>query len=399
MGEPIFILGAPRSGTTLLRVMLDSHPAIACGPETPWLAAHQPRSVMALHRFLCDHPQGYCRNFGAGPEPVRAAMRALVDSLLGGYARSRGKSRWAEKTPGSALHLPTLLELFPDAHLIHLVRDPLDVALSTVRIPEHRRGLAPRFESTLCLGEGRHIDSTLLAAVLRWTSWNRLIDEHTRGRHVLPVSYERLVRAPEAEARRLLEFVGEPFDPRVLAFAEQLHDLPASEWGSADLREHPTITAERAGRAERELDSETISLLRTFARRKGEAVPDTPPSRRDRAGMLAEWLVALCPRLGLDAATAPDAASAWLDALATIDWAGGATLACGSPRDPLAWVVTLLGGEVVFRGETLEDLRKLAEQLRVRVRWGDAERPDAVLACDAPDAVKSPGRAATDLGG
>src|SRR5262249_42877086 len=96
---PIFILALPRSGSTLLRTLLDSHPSIACGPETPWLGAHQPSSVMALHQFLTESPFGYCRNFGVAPDVVTDACHQFVTSLLEGYARSKGKQRWAEKTP------------------------------------------------------------------------------------------------------------------------------------------------------------------------------------------------------------------------------------------------------------------------------------------------------------
>ena len=61
--EPIFIVGVPRSGTTLLRVILDSHSRIACGPEAPWLARSD-HSIKNLYQFMAQDPLGYVRSYG-----------------------------------------------------------------------------------------------------------------------------------------------------------------------------------------------------------------------------------------------------------------------------------------------------------------------------------------------
>lgn len=365
MPEPIFILGVPRSGTTLLRAILDSHPYIACGPETPWLGAHQPRSVAALYRFLLDSPQGYVAAFRMDAGVVRDATRAFVDSLLLAYARSKGKPRWAEKTPDNALHLPTLLDLFPDARCIHLVRDPLDVALSTVRIPDHRRGLSPRLEASMCVGEGCSTTPTLTGAVLRWTHWNRLIARDAPN--ALRVRYASLVREPEHEVRRILDFLGEPFDPGVLDFSRRPHDFLPADWGGSDLARHARIVTDRLDRAARELDAPTRAFLASLAQWE-HAAPFEPIPRDDALLRFAADEIALwAERLGLDPALAEPAARAWIEVFSQHNWAGASVLTA-VPSHPLPWMLAILGADLACVPDLPPASERLARRLRVRAR-------------------------------
>ena len=250
---PILIFGVPRSGTTLLRTLLNAHPAIAAGPEAPWLAEHQPRSLLGLTRYLAEDPLGWCANFGGTREEAFAAARAMLDSLMGAYAARRGKRRWAHKTPNDILRAETLLELLPDARVIWLVRDGLDVAMSTAITAEHRRGIAPLYEQKLKLADGVMAPSTPFTALLRWGLWNHRVRRALGARERLVVRYETLVREPRQALEALCDFIEEPFEPAMLDYASQQHDLPAWEWGSADVRSHEGIQEGRAGRALREL--------------------------------------------------------------------------------------------------------------------------------------------------
>ncbi|MFG0283435.1 MAG: sulfotransferase [Phycisphaerales bacterium JB039] len=250
---PILIFGVPRSGTTLLRALLNAHPAIAAGPEAPWLAEHQPRSLLGATRYLAEDPLGWCANFGGTREEVFSAARAMLDSLMGAYAARRGKRRWAHKTPNDILHAETLLELLPDARVIWLVRDGLDVAMSTAVTAEHRRGIAPLYEQQLKLAEGVMAPSAPLMALVRWGLWNHRVRRALGRRERLVVRYESLVRDPRAALEAVCGFLEEPFDPAMLDYAARQQDLPGWEWGSADVRAHGAIRAERAGRAAREL--------------------------------------------------------------------------------------------------------------------------------------------------
>jgi protein-tyrosine sulfotransferase len=384
-GAPIFVIGVPRSGTTLLRTMLDSHPNIAAGPETPWLCAHQPRSIGALVEYLCGDPHGYVANFGGTRAEVVASARLMVDALLSGYAARRGKGRWAEKTPDNLLHLAFLAELFPDARFIHLRREALDVAMSTSVVAEHRKGISERHEKRLALGPGAEVDNTPLAAALRRTMWERRIEAGLAGRQAITVDYEVLVREPEAAMRRVLEFVGEPFDRAVLDYAASQHDWPAWEWGSADvahLGKGGGITAERVGRAARELSAVDLDILGPFAGRPAPApgtgvrLASMEELRSERFTRLMGWLNGVAGPLGLRTFTTWSKVWEypwlWFGALAGVRWPGSRLVDLGSELSPMPWVAAMLGAHVTMI-ETDERWiplwRKLRAALGVKIDW------------------------------
>ncbi|MFI4881289.1 MAG: sulfotransferase, partial [Phycisphaerales bacterium JB064] len=244
---PIFILGVPRSGTTLLRTMLDAHPSIACGPETPWLAEHQAATILGLVRELRDPEHGYCKSFKQPASVVHTAARNFLEELMLGYARSRGKKRWAEKTPNNVLHLDALHAIVPDAKYVWITRDALDVAHSTVSVAEHRKGIAPVYENSLRMAPKATTDSTALAAMMRWVNWNRRIEAFLSDKPHFHLTYESLVCTPRDEMRRLCAFIEEPFDGSMLAYDKSRHDLPAWEWGSTDVAHHGKVVTGRIG--------------------------------------------------------------------------------------------------------------------------------------------------------
>lgn len=251
---PIIVLGVPRSGTTLLRTMLDAHPNIACGPETPWLAEHQPATLLGLVRAMCEPEYGYCKSYGQPAEVVHRAARGFLDEVMLTYARGRGKTRWAEKTPNNALHLDALYELLPDARWVWITRDALDVAHSTSIVADHRKGIAPVYERSLKVSRTASTANTPLAATLRWVNWNRRIEAFLGDRSFHHLTYERLVCTPEAELRSLCEFLGEPFDRSMLAYDTARHDLPSWEWGSTDVSQHGKVVTGRIGAGMEHLD-------------------------------------------------------------------------------------------------------------------------------------------------
>jgi len=198
--RPIFVVGCPRSGTTLLRLVLDAHPSIACGPETHVLED--------LARTLGDRA-GQLQEFGFD----RAFWLERVRTFFGGfheeYARRRGKPRWADKTPGYVLLLDLIDELFPDAQIVHVLRDGHDVVASQ----REKWGYRPAFTCANGGWEehvraGRRFGARVGATSGRYTE----------------VRYERLVAEPEAVLRTLCDFLGEPFVPELLAYHEAEHD-------------------------------------------------------------------------------------------------------------------------------------------------------------------------------
>lgn len=369
MSTPIFILGVPRSGTTLVRTILDSHPAIACGPETPWLGGHHPRTAMRLHEFLVTHEHGYCANFHQPRAVATRAVRLMVDELLTTYARSRGKQRWAEKTPDNALYVPFLTELFPEAKLILVSREGLDVACSTSIVAEHRRGVSKWHEGNLGFAPDAGVRNTPLAALLRWRHWSRILSDSLSSRPHFHLRYESLVTNPEPALRELCSFLSEPFDAAMLAFAQKKHDFPAWEWGSADVQARPQITRDRVGRAQRDLTPPQLDILSTLITPRQS--PITPTS--EHIDTLRQWITALAEPLGLSAPADTDwtrVTAAWLGHWTHALHAPACTFA-GSAISIWAWLAALTGARVHLAATTDTDhprIPRLLELLHLRDR-------------------------------
>ncbi len=362
---PIFILGVPRSGTTLLRTLLDSHSAIACGPETPWLGGHQPRSVMELWRFLREHEKGYCASYRMSPNIATEAARGLVSTLMDRYAAARGKSRWAEKTPDNILHIPFLLELFPEARVLLITRNGPDVALSTSTTAEHRKGISPFLEQNLSFGPGVPVvQNNPLTAILRWRHWNNLAAQALHGREHLPIAYEHLVTEPQTTMQRVTEFIGEPFEPSMLDYAKFGHEFPGWEWGSADVRARGTITTSRIGQARKEFSPAQLALLDPIA---GRAPAPDPGDAV--ISLAASQLSDLSIPLGLGRVS-PEQAKEWVHDLSLRNWVGQSMTIPGEGKNPTAWAAGLLGGHGTFTGPGPDPaLARLRDNLRVRIDW------------------------------
>src|SRR5919112_1006367 len=116
MDDPRFIVGNDRSGTTMLRLILDRGPDLAIPPES---------------MFLTDFDDVF---EAGGPAPADA-YRFIVEAPYAAYAAKHGKPRWADKTPHYVHHIDHLLRVWPRARFVVLVRDGRDVALSLRRMP------------------------------------------------------------------------------------------------------------------------------------------------------------------------------------------------------------------------------------------------------------------------
>ncbi|MGH9360521.1 MAG: sulfotransferase family protein [Thermoanaerobaculia bacterium] len=206
------IVGVPRSGTTLLRLMLDAHPELAIPPETGFLtalaalAARGEESREAVLRAISGSPcwpdfhldpAALAREL-EGIEPFTAAEGARAFYRL--YARRFGKARFGDKTPGYAGRLAAIESLLPEARFIHLIRDGRDVALSV-------RGLwfspGDTLERIACDWRKRVRKARAQAA---------------RCRHYLEVRYEELVADTTSVLRRVCDFAELRFEPAMEAY-------------------------------------------------------------------------------------------------------------------------------------------------------------------------------------
>ncbi len=228
--QPIFIVGSPRSGTSLLRLILDSHPSIACGPETHVLSDLDDslgRHWIRLQRY------------GAEMDFWHSAYAELFGRFQAEYAARRGKTRWADKTPSHAQHLEFVTALFPEAQVLHLIRDARQVTASALSRWGWRRAWA-------------------MPAI-----WRRSVEmARAHGRSAAAARYreirfEELVGATEETLRGVFDWLGESWDPRVLDYDRFDHDGRGRNQkvsSAARKRGGSAIDAGRARRPSHKLD-------------------------------------------------------------------------------------------------------------------------------------------------
>jgi len=205
--QPIFVLGFPRSGTTLLEQTLSAHPRIGAGDELPFIA-----EIAELMPRLLESPLAYP---DALAELWMGDHREDLNNLRDHYLRRVGalgivpqSATWfTDKMPLNEMHLGLIHLLFPESPLLHVTRHPLDVVLSVY--------------SNL-LTHGFYCAYALESIARHYALVMDLVEHygHEMQLNYLRVRYEDMVEDQEASIRRVLTFIGEDFDPSCLAFHE-----------------------------------------------------------------------------------------------------------------------------------------------------------------------------------
>ena len=229
MNPYLFIVGCPRSGTTLLRRIIDAHRQIAITRETHWIAKRFERrqgvtpdglvTPELLSWLLSDEKftrmgigQDELEGLVAGEEPV--SYSTFVTGIFDLYGKGQGKRLVGDKTPAYVRRIPTLHALWPEARFVHLIRDGRDVCMSAInwRKADHALG---RFSTW-------GVDPITTAAV--WWEWHVRLGREDGGSlapklyHEVP--YEALVSVPEETCAALCDFLGLPYDDAMLKFHE-----------------------------------------------------------------------------------------------------------------------------------------------------------------------------------
>lgn len=227
MPEPFpFIVGNPRSGTTLLRALLDSHPRLAVPPESYFVVTlahlrelYERDDGLAVESLTADLLQH--RRFKRWDLPERALREALdrsaptsyadaIRTVYALYAERHGKSRYADKTPKYVEDLHLLTELFPEALFVHIVRDGRDVALSYLEVD-----WGP---------------NSMIEAARRWRHRVELGREAGAAlgpERYMEVRYEDLVADPERELREVCRFISVEFEPAMFEYTDRAEDFIA----------------------------------------------------------------------------------------------------------------------------------------------------------------------------
>jgi tetratricopeptide (TPR) repeat protein len=199
--RPVFVVGMPRSGTTLTEQILSSHPSVAGAGESPEMPL-----IAASLGLLPDDAQQFAKRVS---KLSPAESRALARRYLAVLNRESGTAlRVTDKTPGNFTNLGLIALLFPNAKIIHTRREPLDTCISCFTTPFKERAFL--YTSDLAtLGAYYHEYEDLMA--------------YWRANLPLPIcesKYEELIESPEEQSRRLIDAIGLPWDPACLAFHE-----------------------------------------------------------------------------------------------------------------------------------------------------------------------------------
>ena len=249
---PIVLGGCGRSGTTLLRMMLDSHRRICCGPES------------SLFRRRAIDTRWLAGRFGFAHGEVRAIYDSAASrpAFIEGFAalcmQKAGKARWAEKTPRNIGRIAEIFRCFPQARFVHVLRDGRDVACS-LRTHQRHRVVDGKLVPT-------GIRRPIAGCALRWV---RDIEGSRRwwaDPRFMTVRYEDLVLDPRPALERLMAFVGEAWDEAMLAHAAAHSPFRDATRFAQNPEALGAVSTASLGRWQRDLDERD---KRTFKRIAG----------------------------------------------------------------------------------------------------------------------------------
>jgi hypothetical protein len=271
MDAPIFIVGANRSGTTLLRLILNAHSRIAIPDELLYITSYLDNRGIEQWKDL-DISLSHYRNFvnrflerndeALSPLDLEALADHIVTSTspnfrspyqmaLEAWARHHGKERWGEKTPSNIFYAETIMEMFPDAQFIHLIRDP-------------RAGVAS-MQDVWFFSNDPVFNALNRKKYL--TVGQSTLEKHVPASQRRVVRYEDLVRNPASVVQSLCTFLDEPFESHMLEFyrdSEQyMKDEAAESFNKAATR---PISSDNIDKWKHQLSPSAIAKIESLCR-------------------------------------------------------------------------------------------------------------------------------------
>ncbi len=264
--RPIFVVGCPRSGTTMLSLMIHAHPRLAMPPESRFLLKtwrkrekygdlSKPQQRMALAKS-CVRTGSKVRDLGLDPDETLQAILAApptIGSAFGTvfkmFADKHGAARWGDKRPAYYQEVDVLLRLFPDAQIVHIVRDGRANVASLKKMPwwpyDSIGSMAAWSQAEYC---SQRNAKRLPADVF----------------HV--IRYESLVADPEPVLRELCAFLGEEFVPAMLEPNEVRDVVPEKKTWHGNLKQ--SVNTDRVESWRKGLEPWELGLMETVLRRK-----------------------------------------------------------------------------------------------------------------------------------
>jgi len=264
--RPVFVVGCPRSGTTLLSLMIHAHPRLAMPPESRFLLALWRRraeladlSTRQEHRRLArtiTRRRSRLDDLGLDRrETVKAIMAApptlgsAFGTVFAEFARRHGKARWGDKRPLYYQEVDVLLRLFPDAQIVHIVRDGRANVASLKAMPWWP------YDSIGAMAQWSHAE---------WCSRRNSRRLPADTFHV--VRYESLVTDPRPVLGELCDFLEEEFDPAMLQPAEVREIVPERKTWHAKL--DSAVSTDRVDAWRDRLEPWEVGLMETVLARK-----------------------------------------------------------------------------------------------------------------------------------
>jgi hypothetical protein len=265
--RPVFAISAPRSGSTVFRLVLNSHPALAIAPPT-WLyemfhgflysygdLSLRP-NFLALAQDIVDCPIIQYGKFDLDAESLAGLAReqsfaGLYEALHRHWAERTGKTRWGQKTPRNSFWMREILADFPDAQFLHIVRDGRDVAIDLSQSPNFR-------------------PDNLYAGATLWKRYVGAIRETVarcglKSDQYMEIKYEEFCATPEQECRRICEFIGEPWSEQMLMHHEQ-QDTKAWSGHAAHAKTGRPITTDYCWMWKKQLSIQDVAMITTVQR-------------------------------------------------------------------------------------------------------------------------------------
>jgi hypothetical protein len=219
MTPPLFVLGVSRSGTTLLRVILDRSPGIAIPDETFFVPqlAHRHRGEVEVSAFLDDLRRlPRLAAWGVSATDLEARLRPgmstgmALHAVFATYAAKHGKPRWGDKTPMYMRHLGLIERLFPDAQYVHLIRDGRDTALAFLDMPAGvvtKTWAHPRSAAAFACEWRTEVRSA------------RALGARVGPSRYHELRYEDLIAQTETEIRSICDFAAIPYESSMLEYS------------------------------------------------------------------------------------------------------------------------------------------------------------------------------------